>query len=329
MSTNDHTVPQMYLRRFAELKAGKGHYLSAAPVGDLERAFPSNVRNVGAVGGFYWASRPDGVDHHEVEELLTKIEDAAAPALRLLLDDKDYALPTRWPLPTAHRLSLSWWIAAQVLRTTRQRARIDALVEAEQLKSPPMVGKYAENHAHLDYMLRQIGGLARRIFGKPWGVGFSDACLLTGDVPVVILNGQDDPDQDFVVWFDEVYLPLDPHRFLLLPGHSLQAEDRRKRVDHRLKLDGGVGLFFNEAVWAAASKHVFFHPQHNPLIHMNGKGLGPRLPEPGTGGEPPTYALEYPTMPAGFSVLRRWLTEHAPPKDASSGSSPTGDPQEV
>lgn len=315
MTTNDHTVPQAYLRRFAELRAGKGHYLRAAAAEDLGREFTPNVRNVAAVRGFYWGSRPDGVDHHEVEVLLQKIEDSALPVFRLLLDDKHYALPTRWPLPASHRVAMSWWIAAQVLRTTRQRARLEALADAQQLAAPEPVGKYGENHAHLYYMLRQMAGLAQRIYETPWCAGFSDVCLLTSDVPVVILNGQDDPDQEFAVWFDNVYLPLDPHRFLFLPGDTLQSEDWRKRVDHRIKLDGGLGLFFNDATWAAASRQVFFHPAHNPLPLMTHRKLGPRLPHPSAQEEPPRYAIEYRPIPSDLSVSRRWLTEHPPRND--------------
>jgi len=314
MSTNDHTVPQAYLKRFAELRAGKGYYVTAAPANDLTREFTPNVRNVAAVRGFYWASRPDGVDHHEVEVLLQKIEDAALPAFRLMLDDRDYALPTRWPLPEGHRVAMPWWMAAQVLRTTRQRARLEALRNADQLAAPGSVGRYGANHAHLHYMLRQMGAIAQRIYEKPWCAGLSDVCLLTSDVPVVILNGQDDPDQEFAMWFDDVFLPLDPHRFLLLPGQMLQKDDWRKRVDHRLKLDGGLGLFLNDAQWAAASRQVFFHPDHSPLaLDTKQPARGQRLPPPGAADQPPRYVIEYGVLPGDLSVSRRWLIEHAVP----------------
>lgn len=321
MPTNDHTVPQKYLRRFAELRSGKGYYLTAAaPVDDLARGFTPSVGKVGAVKGFYWGTNPDGTDHHEMEVLLQRIEAAAIPAFHAMLDDKEGALPRDWPMSLPLRMSMAWWIAAQILRTTRQRSRLDALAEAEPLEAPPDVGKFAKNNPHLTYIGQQLAGLAQIIFSKPWCIGFSDACLLTSDVPVVILNGQDDPDQAFATWYDEVYLPLDPHRFLLLPGRHTQEEDPMKRRDHREKLDGGLGTFFNDVIWAAADKQVFYHPAHNPIPDMTRiGGRGPRLPPPGTEDKVgPRYAISYGVLPPNMTVERRWLDEHPPRRDAEA-----------
>lgn len=60
MPTNDHTVPQKYLRRFAELRSGKGYYTTAAaPVNDLTKGFTPGLNKVGAAKGFYWATGSD------------------------------------------------------------------------------------------------------------------------------------------------------------------------------------------------------------------------------------------------------------------------------
>ena len=293
--TNDHTVPQKYLRRFAELRSGKGYYTTvAAPVYNLTKGFTPSLNQVGAVKGFYWATNPDGTDHHEMESLLQRIEDAALPAFRAMLDDKEGALPRQWPLPLDRRICMAWWIAAQILRTTRQRNRLEALADADPLDAPSDVGRFAKNHAHVAYIAQQLAGLARIVFEKPWCIGFSDACLLTSDVPVVILNGHDDPDQAFAAWYDTAYLPLDPHRFLLMPGQYLQEEDPLKRVDHREKLNGGLGIFFNTVIWAAADRQVFYPPDHDPIPHIAGRShQGPRLPPPGTADENsvPQYAI--------------------------------------
>lgn len=318
MPTNDHTVPQQYLRRFAKLRSGKGYYTTAAaPVDDLTRGFTPSLNKVGAVKGFYWATNPDGTDHHDMESFLKGIEDAAIPAFRAMLDDKEGALPRTWPMSTDRRVCMAWWIAAQILRTTRQRSRLDHLAVADPLDAPTEVGRFAKNHAHINYIAKQLGGLAGILFEKPWCIGFSDACLLTSDVPVVILNGQDDPDQTFAAWYDEVYLPLDPHRFLLMPGQHLQKEDPLKRSDHREKLDGGLGIFFNDAIFAAADKQVFYHPDHNPVPQLASRThQGPRLPQPGTADENsgPEYAISYGVLPRDMTVERRWLTEHPPPR---------------
>lgn len=56
-------------------------------------------------------------------------------------------------------------------------------------------------------------------------------------------------------------MPLDPHRFILLPGLNMVEEDPRKGVDHRAKLDG-VGFAFVQAVYDAADGYIFHHPDH-------------------------------------------------------------------
>lgn len=304
----------MYLRRFAELRSGKGYYTTAAaPADDLARGFKPGVNKVAAIKGFYWASNPDGTDHHNLETLFQRIEAAAVPAFAAVLDDKEGALPRRWPLRNDLRIAMAWWIAAQILRTTRQRARLDQLAAAAaELDAPTEVGRYSRNHPHVAYVAQQVAGLAHVIHNKPWCIGFSDVCLITGDVPVAILNGQDDQDQTFAAWYDVIYLPLDPHRFLLMPGIQDQEEDQRKRVEHRTKLDGGFGLFFNDVIWAAADRLVFWHPEHDPTGYMTGIDRGPRLPSPGTGTEDsvPQYAVMYGVLPPDMTVDRRWLAEH-------------------
>src|SRR5438105_245381 len=86
VTTNDHTVPQSYLRRFARKSRGKAHQVVAAPADDVNASFVTSVRNVAAVQGFHWGVDPEGVEHHVMEDLLTSIETAAAPAFSAVLD---------------------------------------------------------------------------------------------------------------------------------------------------------------------------------------------------------------------------------------------------
>ena len=106
-----------------------------------------------------------------------------------------------------------------------------------------------------------VEGLAAAI-SRPWGVGFSDYCLLTGDVPVLVLNGQDDADQASAVRFWDVYLPMDPHRCLYLPGLGSAAESAIRR-DHRFKLHGGLALGLNSMMIDTAKRYAF-DPEHDP-----------------------------------------------------------------
>ncbi|MFI7690606.1 DUF4238 domain-containing protein [Nonomuraea sp. NPDC049655] len=323
MSTNDHTVPQMYLKRFAETRRGRGNFLAAIPLSDLSKAFVTNIKNIAAVNGFYWGETPEGVAHHDMEKLLWKIENESTKTFSMMLDDCSFALPRRWPLGEKDRASLAWWIAAQILRTKRQRKRLAHIEPAGEVPTPKSITSFAANNTHLRFMAEQLAALASIIYYRPWGLGFSDACLLTSDVPVVILNGQDAENQLLAAAYWDIILPLDSHRLLILPHQATQA-DQRKRFDHLLKLDGAVGLFVTQVIYDAADTHVFHHPDHNPLEFITPKG--PRLPTPWADGcapdekyaglnpQGPEYVLDYEVLRPGSTVDRRWVSEHLPRK---------------
>lgn len=321
VATNDHTVPQFYLRRFASKTKGTAHRLVAAPVEDLNAAFSTNVRNVAAVNNFHWGTDPGGVPHHTMEALMTSIETAAAPAFSAVLDT-EHALPARWPPTPAHRARLSWWIAAQILRTTRQRHRLSHLSDqAAEGGMPRALGaptsaltKLSRNNQHLDFITENLAPLAAIVASKPWGVGFSDACLPTSDVPVVLMNQHDAERQLVSAALWDVVLPLDPHRLLIMRARG-SGPDPATWIDHRLKLDSGFGVFVIDMIWSAAEEHLFWHPDHEPPTIREVAARGRRLPRPWAGDahSEPQSILEYGALPASMTVERRWLTEHPPP----------------
>lgn len=310
----------MYLRRFARERRGKGHFIMARPIDHLDRSFDTNVRNIAAIKGFYWATALDGEERHDTEHLLGRIETLAAPAFVQILDHHDYALPPNWPLRSSTRERLAWWMSAQVLRTTRQRDRLTHLLDATQgLPQPRSVRDAAARHAHIGYLASKLSRLAFILHQRPWGLGFSDVCLATSDVPVVIINAHDNNDQLLAASMFDVLLPLDPHRFLLLPGSALQ-DDWRKRTDHRLKFDGGMGIVLSEIIRDAADRHLFHHPDHIPAWTLNNE-YRPRLAKPWVGEDPersPSYYLSYNVLPNEYGVERRWLTEHPPPRETTT-----------
>jgi hypothetical protein len=313
MSTNDHTVPKMYLRRFARHTRGDGYYIVASDVDEPTKSFETNVRNVSAAKGFYWGTDVDGVPHHHMETLLGKIETGASKAFSLILDDPEYALPERWPLPDAHRAKLSWWIAAQLLRTTRQRHRINHLAESEStLEVSPTVVAAAGSNRHNAFIVDRLHALAAVIHNRPWGLGFSTPCLQTSDVPVVILNGHDDEKQIRAAEYWDIVLPLDPHRLLMLPGVHARAADPDKQLDHRIVF-GGEGVILLDIVRDAADRHLFHHPEHVPR-NPTGR-TDPRLPTPWKGDtrtSGPEYLIEYEALAPNLTVERRWVHEHQP-----------------
>ncbi|MHA6668111.1 DUF4238 domain-containing protein [Homoserinimonas sp. A447] len=310
-TTNDHTVPQMYLRRFA-VPRGDGHQIGTAKADDFAQAFKPNVRNIGAEQGFYWGTSADGTPHHDMEKFLTEIEGLGATAFRQVLDNgklpRDDAFPRHWPPRPATRFDISWWLAAQLLRTSRQRLRLRALEGGEGLETPS--GLSASN-LHLDFIAKMVAPVAKVLFERPWGIGFSDACLLTSDTPVLVLNGQDDSNQLDAIEYWDVFVPLDPHRCLFLPGKGLL---RRLGIsgDHKLKLHQGLGRALNQAVADTAVRHIFFHPDHDLRDQLDPSS---RLPLPGNGADPaaPLYLVgSYELLPQDAGVERKWLTAHAP-----------------
>ena len=52
--TRDHTVPQMYLRQFAEHRSRRHHELTVRRIGNVDEPFPAMPNNVFAVRGYYW-----------------------------------------------------------------------------------------------------------------------------------------------------------------------------------------------------------------------------------------------------------------------------------
>lgn len=306
-TTNDHVVPIMYLKRWGVPKAG-GHQVIAAPADQLERAFSTSVRNIGSEKGFYWGETPAGVPHHDMETFLTLIESEATPAFRSILDASsrltDDALPRRWPPRADVRLAVSWWLAAQVLRTARQRRRLwtDA---GEPLDAPR---SFRRANVHLEYIVRNVAPLAQIIYSRPWGIGLTSGCLLTSDVPVQVLNAQDDDDQLLAVSFWDMYVPLDPHRFLLLPGEGLRQR-RDLRQDHRINLSGGLSLPLNDIVAETAHRHVFWHRDHDPRTWMNLTEVTSIRRDRSTSGGS-SVVLSYDTLDPGDLVERRWLDSH-------------------
>jgi hypothetical protein len=260
MAAKDHTVPRMYLKRFADDRK----VITTRRISDMGNPFTPNISGVGAINAFYWGIGPDGVEGHNMEGLLTMLEGSAAPVFASLLDNKYSAQPKRWALPTDEKIELSWWIAAQLLRTTRQRKRLSHLHG----KPPLEKGRardFSSSNIHLQYMYEQMKALAFMVFDRPWGFGYSDVCLITSDSPVVIMNGHDDEDQLKAFADNDVVLPLDPHRLLLLPGPD-SIDIQRKEIDHIFKLDGGTGSR-QSGYFDAADQFIFHHSGHDLGYH--------------------------------------------------------------
>lgn len=309
--TRDHTVPQMYLRHFGQHTGRRRYQLNVRRLTDIEKSFPVTTTSIGAVTGYYWGIAPDGAPHHAAEELFTHLEGHAATVLKVLLDDPDWALSPAWPLAPAQRHALAWWMAAQILRTTRQRKRLTQQTSSAQDMAglPPEVQQLAQNNPHLQYIVETIASLTLVLDARPWALGFSDACLLTSDTPVVIWNRPDDDDQVRAAAQSSVMLPLDPHRFLYLPSPAEQ-DDPRKGVDHLMHAKGGIGMALLQVAYDVADEFVVHHPRHDPWQYWQPTGPGMPKPWEGDTHSAPQYILEYPVLDPTWNIERRWTTEH-------------------
>lgn len=304
---NDHTVPRMYLRRFGwqQRARSRERFVRARVVGQLDRSFSVNIRNVTAVADFY--GQP-------AERMLAGIENDAASVFDALLEDPAGALPgpDRWPLPDVDREALGWWIAAQIVRTVRQRRRLQHLAgtDGSPMEMPQSIRSLAGRNEHLRFIADQLARLTWIICSRPWGLGFSDSCLWTSDVPVVIVNGHDAQNQLLAAEFWDIVMPVDPHRFLILPSLQAREEDPRKRTDHLLKFDGGMGQVVNTLIYEVADSQVFCHEDHDPRPGL--RLDGPQMPTPWNGADhhAPSWSINYATLAAGMTVERRWLVEH-------------------
>jgi hypothetical protein len=306
--TNDHIVPVMYLKRFAH-QSGRHQVIHAAPADSPGKDFTQSVRNVGSAKGFYWGTDPEGIPHHHMEEFLGVIEGAAAPAFRFILDKGDLptdsALPHRWPTRPDVRDAIAWWISAQILRTARQRERLWKL-DGQSLALPP---RFARNNSHLEYIARQVAPLAFLIANRPWGIGFTNLCLYTSDVPVQVINGQDDDDQLKAASYWDIYLPLDPHRFLYLPG-SMHKTRRELMRDHLINLPGGLAMALNGLMVATAHRHVFFCPEHDPRMKMPEIDVADTVRQRNSSAGIESV-LHYDAFDAHAGIIeRRWLERH-------------------
>ena len=322
-TTNDHIVPVMYLKRFAT-QASSTHVIGAALADSPQADFTQSVQKVGSAKGFYWGTDPAGVPHHHMEQLLGVIEGAAAPAFRAILEKGDLphhnALPSKWPAREDVRHAIAWWIAAQILRTARQRERLRSLGGG----ALPLPRSLARNNPHLEYIAREIAPLALLLARRPWGIGFSNLCLFTSDVPVQIINGQDDDDQLKAASYWDVYVPLDPHRFLYLPG-ALHKGRPRLLQDHWINLPGGLAIALNDLILETAHRHVFFHPDHDPRVKMDESLIAETVAR--RGSELSQSVMSYNAMAPGTGIERRWLDRHT--WDDAGGavrSRPVGNP---
>ncbi|MCC6496995.1 MAG: hypothetical protein IT193_12155 [Propionibacteriaceae bacterium] len=157
-------------------------------------------------------------------------------------------------------------------------------------------------------MTEAVVPLALLLSDRAWAFGVSGECLMTSDNPAILLRGRPDEDPAMAAGLWDIYLPLDPHRFLFIPGTEHVDRPWLIRKDHRLLLDGGMAQGLNSCVFDQANRHVFWHPDHDPVEQQGMKDYRKMRASWKDGHS--DFILVYDALPDRFGVRLKDLTGH-------------------
>lgn len=290
-----HIVPRFLLARFASsggqlrVRNRAGGAPSLRSISDL------------AVKDFYTAVTNDAKLDSSLESLLSVVEGGAAEVLRRHLDFRAFAVPRSFT--PEERAILDNLVATQAIRGMRLRRQIEVLTDySVKLLHKGMLSDEDERDLefvpHPNEHLRMFGNLADHVESalkeRPLSlVSLHQPLLITGDEPVVIVNGDlasaSAPSEDSRIESEElvafertfgglmnaeaVLLAVSPSE-LLLYGRPGAREWRPGRT-----LSGGDAVSFtrehNSLVLAGAIDWVAANPEHPTFGSM-------RMPAPGS-----------------------------------------------
>jgi hypothetical protein len=114
----NHTVNKSYLRRFAD---HHGRLTRITLPGDVR--VPVSINDAAVVKKFYVVQLDDGSESDVAEDLFGEIEGNAVAAIRTLVDQHV------WPIPSDTRSAISEWAALQYLRVPWVRQLTRELAE--------------------------------------------------------------------------------------------------------------------------------------------------------------------------------------------------------
>lgn len=291
-----HTLPQFYLRNFAE-----GDQVATIRLPG-EHRFTQSVRRAGSETNFY------KVDGHEdgpdaFEKVLSTIEGDASSVFASILRGT-------WPLSPEHRLTLAGFIALQAVRGPDQRrnmahvaaqvARLEigyggrekvkdwvqrkrgatisdeqAEVVWEQATQPDGPPIRMAPIAHIQQMVKAADALLPYIAGRPWSlVRFDKRSLITCDTPVGLVPHPEDEPWEGVGFMTAwgITFPLtrkfgilmsDPMVFAgKVPVETVHAG----RMDHAQLGTTALERFFNGNTVANAGEWLYHHPHDGGFV---------------------------------------------------------------
>lgn len=300
VSKRHHTVPQFYLRGFAD-----GERLGTVRLPGEQR-FIQMVRKAASENNFYAVEgHEDGAD--VFEKMLAAVEGEIASVFESVVRGV-------WPLPPEARQSLAFFVALQSVRGPDQRRNMEYILaqgarleigyggragvkgwvkhnrgvdvtdeEAEQIweqatqpGGPPIRVAPLE---HIKQMVSMSDELVNYLSGRPWSlVEFDRRSLITSDSPVGLVRHADDPEPWLGVGFMTAWgvtYPLTRKLGLLMSdpmsfaGEVAVEEVREGKLD--IRQDGTTALekFFNQYTASSASEWVFHHPDDERFVPAN------------------------------------------------------------
>jgi len=290
-----HLVPKFYLRRFA--KNDRVRVRSR----DQTKSFETSVENASVRSHYYAIDMTDGSRSTDVEELLAKIEGAAAEVIRDL---------EKGVLPTGEARDLfSFFMTLQMTRTQVQRNTLDDMgtaVVRRLLEIAPIdwahdifVKKHGREpnpdeldderarlravavtarlegtqNNHIEAMLKNARALAPLLGERHWCVmDFGGPLLLTSDNPVLPYSPPSEIAPGWGVGIANaafVCYPIDPQRALFMFRSDLGPTPPRMMAT-RNEAEG-----MNRDIAFQAEEWIFHHPD---LTHNEIKDLPKREP---------------------------------------------------
>jgi hypothetical protein len=237
-----------------------------------------SINDAAVVKNFYIVQLADGSESDAAEDLFGEVEGNAVAAIRILVDQRV------WPIPSNTRSALAEWVALQYLRvpwvrqftrelaeglcgvgiqsTTSSGERVTLQMPAEE------VDRLSGPGLHIEFIQRQAAWVAQMLYARSWVLTFYERrSLATSDTPVVLLPGPSHPAGIGIGIANagEIHVPLD-RRVALSMGDSSFPDGRAKGVTK-------TALYLNDATAKNARRYVFHHPDDDPLYHLT-------LPEP-------------------------------------------------
>jgi len=306
-----HTVPQFYLRGFAD-----DERISTVRLPGDQR-FVQTVRKAASETNFYAVEgHEDGAD--VFEKLLAALEGGAASVFAMIQGG-------RWPLPVEERTTLAHFVALQAVRGPDQRRNLEHVVSAvtrleigvggraavkdwvarnrglaitdeesekvwEQATRPEGPPIRVSPIVHIRQIADLVDKLLPYVAGRPWAlVRFKERSLITSDSPVGLV-----PHQDCAGWEGVGFMtawgityPLTRKLGLLMSDPMVFADTvpvervQAGELDHAQAGTTTLERFFNSMTTEAASEWLYHHPADGKFV-----------PE----GLPPTRRVSMPMM---------------------------------